>query len=195
MAGPFSIANCQITRGYRMFHDVSIVVEKDRNFSFLMRKPICLLISACWLCVSCFIHRKGADFRPRWPEGQISTSIPQERTVAPGPSSWTTRGLRRERMAAPVRRRAAASSRRGAKCAWSGRDLVWRYLGGFLSHRGTPSYHPFIDGMFYEINHLFWVPPLYGNPYTICSDFLCPEYGILVTAAFHAFLQKDFQEC
>ena len=42
-----------------MFHDVSIVVEKDRNFSFLMRKPICLLMSACWLCVCCFIHRTG----------------------------------------------------------------------------------------------------------------------------------------
>ena len=48
-----------ITRGYWMFHDVSIVVEKDRNFSFLMRKPICLLMSACWLCVCCFIHRTG----------------------------------------------------------------------------------------------------------------------------------------
>ena len=27
--------------------------------------------------------------------------------------------------------------------------------GGFLSHRATPSSHPFIDGIFHEINHPF----------------------------------------
>ena len=61
--------------------------------------------------------------------------------------------------------------------------------GGFLSHRGTPSYHPFeigifheinhpfLDGIFHEINHPFldgifheinhpnvWYPHDYGNP-------------------------------
>ena len=35
--------------------------------------------------------------------------------------------------------------------------------GGFLSHRGTPSY-PFLDGIFPEINHLFCDTPIDGNP-------------------------------
>ena len=31
--------------------------------------------------------------------------------------------------------------------------------------RGTPFHHPFLDGMFHEINHLFWSTPIYGNPH------------------------------
>ena len=31
--------------------------------------------------------------------------------------------------------------------------LIYHSFGGFLSHGGIPSYHPFIDGMFHEINH------------------------------------------
>ena len=33
--------------------------------------------------------------------------------------------------------------------------------GGFLSHRGTPSYHPFLDGIFHDINH----PAIKGYPH------------------------------
>ena len=29
--------------------------------------------------------------------------------------------------------------------------------GGFLSHRGTPSHHPFVDGIL--VNQPFWIPP------------------------------------
>ena len=37
--------------------------------------------------------------------------------------------------------------------------------GGFLSHGGTPSYHPFPDGIFPEISHPFyWVPPWLWKP-------------------------------
>ena len=42
--------------------------------------------------------------------------------------------------------------------------------GGFLSHGGTPSYHPFLDGIFHEItNQLLytpmtsWKPPSFSN--------------------------------
>ena len=33
--------------------------------------------------------------------------------------------------------------------------VQFRYatFGGFLSHRGTPSFHPFLDGIFHQINH------------------------------------------
>ena len=31
--------------------------------------------------------------------------------------------------------------------------------GGFLSHRGTPSHHPFIDGIFHEKPTIWGVPP------------------------------------
>ena len=36
--------------------------------------------------------------------------------------------------------------------------------GGFLSHRGTPSHHPFLGGIFPNKNHPFWGSPIYGNP-------------------------------
>ena len=32
--------------------------------------------------------------------------------------------------------------------------------GGFLSHRGTPSHHPFRDGIFHS-----WATPICGNPH------------------------------
>ena len=39
-------------------------------------------------------------------------------------------------------------------------------IGGFHSHGGTPSYHPFlIDGIFHEINQPFWDTSMYGNPH------------------------------
>ena len=39
-------------------------------------------------------------------------------------------------------------------------------IGGFQSHGGTPSYHPFlIDGIFHEINQPFWDTSIYGNPH------------------------------
>ena len=41
---------------------------------------------------------------------------------------------------------------------------IWR-CGGFLSHRATPSHHPFIDGIFPEINHpSMGVPPFQETP-------------------------------
>ena len=38
-------------------------------------------------------------------------------------------------------------------------------LGAFHGHGATPSHHPFIDGIFPEINHLFDGTLLYGNPH------------------------------
>ena len=41
------------------------------------------------------------------------------------------------------------------------------YYGGFLSHGGAPSHHPFLDGIFHYkpiINHPFGGTPIYGNP-------------------------------
>ena len=40
--------------------------------------------------------------------------------------------------------------------------------GGFLSHRGTPSHHPFLDGIFHEINH----PAIWGTPISETTMFL-----------------------
>ena len=40
--------------------------------------------------------------------------------------------------------------------------------GDFLSHRATPSYHPFLDGIFYEINH----PAIGGIPMTVETPIL-----------------------
>ena len=37
-------------------------------------------------------------------------------------------------------------------------------FGCFLSHRGTPRSHPFIDGIFHDINHPFEVPRLWNLP-------------------------------
>ena len=39
--------------------------------------------------------------------------------------------------------------------------------GGFLSHRGTPSHHPFLDGIFHETNHPYWDPPCMEPPISI----------------------------
>ena len=41
--------------------------------------------------------------------------------------------------------------------------------GGFLIDGGYPSHHSFVDGIFHEINHLFWgtVPHLWKTPYII----------------------------
>ena len=39
-------------------------------------------------------------------------------------------------------------------------------IGGFQSHRGTPSYHQFlIDVIFHEMNQPFWDTSIYGNPH------------------------------
>ena len=45
-----------------------------------------------------------------------------------------------------------------------GRNIHTETYGGFLSHGGTPSYHPFIDG--FSLNYAFWGIPMYGNPQT-----------------------------
>ena len=54
-------------------------------------------------------------------------------------------------------------------------DIIRHLYGGFLSHRGTPSHHPFLDGIvpYQLINHLFWVPPFMEtrwNPYIWSED-------------------------
>ena len=36
--------------------------------------------------------------------------------------------------------------------------------GGFHGHGGTPSHHPFLNGIFHEINQPFWGSPILGNP-------------------------------
>ena len=46
--------------------------------------------------------------------------------------------------------------------------FLQQICGAFLSHGGYPSYHPFIDGMFHEINHPAigvppWKPDIYGH--------------------------------
>ena len=50
-----------------------------------------------------------------------------------------------------------------------------RLHGGF--HGGTPSYHPFLDGISPEINHAasLGYPHGYGNPHMICG------YSIFIT--------------
>ena len=32
-------------------------------------------------------------------------------------------------------------------------------------NRGTPGHHPFLDGIFHEINQPFWIPPFMETPY------------------------------
>jgi hypothetical protein len=39
------------------------------------------------------------------------------------------------------------------------------WSGGFLSHGAAPKHHPFIDGIFHEINHPFLGIHIYGNPH------------------------------
>ena len=47
---------------------------------------------------------------------------------------------------------------------------------GFPIHRGTPSYHLFLDGIVHEINHLFWGFPIHGNPQIMANPwFLVPS--------------------
>ena len=43
---------------------------------------------------------------------------------------------------------------------------IWDDMGGFPSHGGTPSYHPFLGGIFHEINHpAIGVPSFVETPY------------------------------
>ena len=44
--------------------------------------------------------------------------------------------------------------------------------GGFLSHGGTPVYHPLIDGCSI-INHPFWGTPILGNHHIIVKACFC----------------------
>ena len=37
---------------------------------------------------------------------------------------------------------------------------IWRF-----PKLGAPPNHPFLDGIFHEINHHFWGTPIYGNPH------------------------------
>ena len=49
----------------------------------------------------------------------------------------------------------------GLKISWGCNNPY----GAVLSHRGTPSHHPFWIGIFPEIDHPFWgYPHDYGNP-------------------------------
>ena len=43
------------------------------------------------------------------------------------------------------------------------------FCGGFLSHGGTSSHHPWLDGIFHEINH----PGFLGTPMTPISPLMC----------------------
>ena len=59
--------------------------------------------------------------------------------------------------------------------------VVWNMFcfsiyGGFRSHGGTPSYHPFWMG-FYIISHPFWVPPFWETSI----------FGIIIPTEFHIF--------
>ena len=47
--------------------------------------------------------------------------------------------------------------------SWQRSSLI---TGGFLSHRGTPSYHPFIDGIFYYKPSIYWGTPHFRKPPT-----------------------------
>ena len=58
---------------------------------------------------------------------------------------------------------------------------------GFLSHRGSPSHHPFLDGIFHEINHPFSsdfpiqkhkIPAIFrGQPHGADLCHLCHPHG------------------
>ena len=48
--------------------------------------------------------------------------------------------------------------------------------GGFLSHGGTPSHHPFLDGIFHEINHpAIGVPPWGAGHLSLALEFYRPH--------------------
>ena len=47
-------------------------------------------------------------------------------------------------------------------------DLINQLItGGGQMAGGTPSHHPFLDGMFPNKNHPFWESPINGNPYIL----------------------------
>ena len=55
--------------------------------------------------------------------------------------------------------------------------------GGFLSHRGTPSHHPFIDGFSLTKTNHFGYPHDYRNPQMIDGGFLLPVMPQFVNAS------------
>ena len=72
----------------------------------------------------------------------------------------------------------------------------WEKYGAFLSHRGTPSHHPFIDGMFPEINHPFGGTPSYGKPHITlnCIDVAEPRSGRRCKTSIHLGWPWEFQK-
>ena len=57
--------------------------------------------------------------------------------------------------------------------------------GGFHNHGGTSSHHPFLDGIFHEINHPdLWVPPwragnLFPNSQVTCSSIFSSSSSLI----------------
>ena len=64
--------------------------------------------------------------------------------------------------------------------------------GGFLSHGGTPSYHPNFNGIFPNKDHPFGDTPIIGNPHICFIYFLplkppCINWGFPLAAGFFLF--------
>ena len=64
-----------------------------------------------------------------------------------------------------------AGFRRTTGCCGEGTSAPVRQQGGFLSYRGTPSHHPFIDWIFHEIDHpAIGISPFQvKTPYSSCN--------------------------
>ena len=60
------------------------------------------------------------------------------------------------------------------------RELPMEVSNGF--HRGTPSHDPFLDGIFRERNHLFWVSPYLWKP---------PLIGMIAAVVGDMFVEKN----
>ena len=80
-------------------------------------------------------------------------------------------------------------------CGDISRDqLTWRTYGGFLSHRGTPSHHPIIDGVFHEINQPFLgYPHDSGNPHIENKWYNCGDS--LTSTCVNMNLFDAFHDC
>ena len=64
--------------------------------------------------------------------------------------------------------------------------LFQKPFGGFLSHRGTPSHHPFLDGIVHQKKHQFLgYPHDYGKPHSFEGNFWNLYISGFGTMLFH----------
>ena len=80
----------------------------------------------------------------------------------------------------------------GKSCVNDGSSIAIFDLPGSCRHGGSPSHRPWFfkyvfNGMFHELNHLFWGFPISGNPYIwICLVEICHKYiNLFFTFQWH----------